>query len=201
MSFTEIIGFDNNGDATLFASIKNSWQGGMAIWGILEERHLPQYIPDYVKYCNWYRPDMSVEEIIRRNGFKPTRCTPSMGSGNPTQEIWNLANNTSIAENDRICLCTTFDYVVVKKEYLPRVMEAFRSFSGETSLPEQADVLNLMYNNENCSAVAWCQTSVASGIWSNYDDESDEETPYNLNTGDKHWFLFDDDRERWDFEH
>lgn len=47
----------------------------MAIWAAIEEKYLPPYIPDHVKYCNWYRPGMSFDEIVRHNGYKPTRCT------------------------------------------------------------------------------------------------------------------------------
>ena len=76
MSTTDIYGFRKSDHlAELCTSIPNAWSGAMAIWAAIEEKYLPPYIPDHVKYCNWYRPGMSFDEIVRHNGYKPTRCT------------------------------------------------------------------------------------------------------------------------------
>lgn len=167
----------------------------MAIWSYLEKKYLPPYIPDYVKHCNWYRPGMTNEEIIKRNGFEPSRLFPSPGGENPTQEVWDLANNKDIPEHERIVLFTTFDKCLVKKEGLPAVIAAFRKFEAETSLPEQADILEKLLQDEDCIAVGWNQTSVNSDAWGNigeYDEENEEIMPYNCLTQTEHYWLFDE---------
>ncbi len=194
MSCTEIYGFDKEGNVYLQAEISNAWRGAMAIWESLEEKYLSPYIPDYIKHANWYSPEMSFNEIVARNGFKPSRLLPSFGEGSPVQEIWDLADSEKVCVTDKIVLFTTFDKVLVKKEDLSRVIEAFNAFEGETSLKEQAAVLQKMLGNENCIAVGWNQTSVSADTWGNYnyDDETDERLPYNCLTQDEHYWLFDE---------
>ncbi len=194
MSTTEIYGFDEEGYAYFVGETKNAWFGAMAIWGILEKRYLPPYIPDYVKYCNWYRADMSYEEIVRRNGFEPSRTFPTLGKDNPTQEIWDLADNENVSVTDKIVLFTTFDRCLVKKADIPKVIEAFLSFVGETSLKEQADILQQAFDDAHCIAVGWNQTSVNSKTWGSYgyDEKSDEHVPYNCLTQNEHYWLFDE---------
>lgn len=104
---------------------------------------------------------------------------------------------------DRIVLFTTFDNCLVKKEDIPRVIEALRAFEGddhkgETNLGEQADILQTIYDDPETIAVGWNQTSVTVESWENiggYDEEKDEAIPYNCLTGDKHYWLFDELKE------
>lgn len=99
MSYTEIYAFNKKGNAYMADLAHNAWRGGMAVWNIMEERHLPLYIPEYIKKCNWYHPGMSEEEIITRNGFRPRRTAPTLSGkkeGNPTREIWALADDLEI---------------------------------------------------------------------------------------------------------
>lgn len=173
MSCTEIFGFDKNGDAYYYDSVENAWRGGMAIWHYLEKKYLPPY---YTKYAH----------------FEISRCH-SMDN-EAMKDIWQLANDERVSEVDKICLITTFDNVLVKKEDMPKVIEAFRSFDGETSLKEQADILEAMANDDDCIAVGWNQTSVNADTWEHgsYNEETDEVIPYNCLTQDKHGWLFHD---------
>lgn len=205
MSYTEIFAFGKDGNAYLVAMVKNAWLGAMQVWNIMEERHLPPYIPEYVKMCNWYHPGMTAEEIEVKNGFKPRRTAPTIGKvDNPAREIWALADNTEIPRNDRIVLFTTFDDCLVKREDIPQVVEAFRAFEGddykgETSLGEQADILQAIYDDHpEIIAVGWNQTSVIVESWANtggYNEEKGEPVPYNCLTGEKHYWLFDELKE------
>lgn len=187
MSYTEIYGFDKEGNAYLCAEIKNAWRGAMAIWDILEEKYLPPFVPEYAKKIGI----MTVEQIEKTFHYKPKR-TGTLGEANAMKEIWDLYINEDVDINDRICLGTTFDHVLVKKENLTHVIEAFRSFEGETSLKEQADVIEKMMKDEECIAVGWNQTSIGDGwnIKGGFDEEADENLPYNCLTGTIHWWLF-----------
>lgn len=183
MSHTTIYVFDEKGNAEEYEDISNSWRGAMAIWNFLEEKYLPQFRPKYVPDSV---PDSCIEEFCH---FKPKRTGSDLSD---MQEIWELVNSTEVNVVDKICLATTFDYVVVRKEELDRVIEAFRSFQGNSSLLEQAAILERIKNEGNFIAVAWNQTSVCEPPWVVYDEEKDTCEPYNLYTGDKHCFLFDE---------
>lgn len=188
MSYTEIYGFNANGYAYHLSDVHNAFRGAMAIWRFLEDKYLPPYIPQYLRNIGITDPN----ECERHLHYKPTRCT-SM-EDEPTREIWNLVDRQDVSEDERICLFTTFDHCLVKREDIPKVVNAFRAFEGQTSLKEQAEILEKAYSDENCIAIGWNQTSVNGDTWANYDyDEgTDESIPYNCLTGNGHYWLFDE---------
>jgi len=195
MSNTVIYGFDKTGIAYCQGKIRNSWRGGIAVWGILEEKYLPPYIPEHIKACKWYRPDMSFDEIISYNGYKPTRINSLMYES-ALREIWALAEAPSISETDRIVLKTTFDGAVVRNADMHKVIEAFDAFDGNTSLKEQAAVLRKMQADDNCIAAGWSQTDMCSELWvTGYDEAAGEPVPYDLNKDKGHWYLFGEEGE------
>ena len=61
------------------------------------------------------------------------------------EAIWNLVDDKSVTYDEKIVLFTTFDKYLVKKEDIPKVIDAFRKFEGNTNLNEQADVLESLY--------------------------------------------------------
>lgn len=175
MSCTEIYKFNRQGDAHLYGEVQNAWRGAMAIWLALEEKYLPPYESEW------------------------------MGSGSPSRvftmmpetmkEIWNLCESDKVTRSEKICLHTTFDKCLIHKEDIPEVVKAFREFKGETSLNEQADILEKLANDDDCIAVGWNQTSCTTPSWEDYngyDDENDIPIPYNCITGEEHYWLFDD---------
>lgn len=169
MSCTEIYAFDKDGNAYEVSEIRNAWRGAMAIWRTMEERHLPPK--------TFYGQKMS-----RLCGFNQKDA----------DEVWGLFDNTKVPEHERIVLGTTFDKCLVKKEDFPKVIEAFRKFGGETSLPEQADILEKLLDDDDCIAVGWDQNDISESFWLKYDDEMDTTHPYNCLTMADHWWLFDD---------
>ena len=77
---------------------------------------------------------------------------------------------------------------------MPKLISAFKEFEGNTSLKEQADIIEEMMKDENCIAVGFNQTSVNGDTWLNfggYNEENDEPISYNILTGNKHWELFE----------
>lgn len=198
MSCTEIYAFDKAGNASLFGTTHNSWRGGMAVWKAMEERHLPQFIPEYVKRMSRYRPDMTAAEIEEMIGYKPSRTwtwKPPGESENPMKEIWDLADNHEIPRHERIALFTTFDNALVKREHFREVIDAFRAFGGVTSLPEQAEIIEKMLLQDDIIAAGWNQTSVNADTWDTaggYNEETEEAIPYNCLTGTRHYWIFDE---------
>ena len=195
MSYTEIYAFDLEGNAHEAGEVHNAFRGGMAVWKIMEKRHLPPFIPNYVKACNWYYPGITAEEVKRRLGYEPNRATCYEGKGEePAQAIWDLCDNPEVPLHERIVMYTTFDYCLVKKENIGRVVDAFRAFDGDTSLKEQADILEKLAESPEIVAVGWNGTSVNVAFWITGGgcDEDGESIPYNCLTGDKHFWLFDE---------
>ena len=66
------------------------------------------------------------------------------------EAIWNLVNDKSVTHDEKIVLGTTFDKCLVKKEDIPKVIDAFRKFDidGNTNLNEQADILEVYMKNQ-----------------------------------------------------
>lgn len=186
MSATEIYGFDQDGEAHQVGEVKNAWRGAMAIWAELEQRYLPEYVPEWAEGLSddfikrFYKGGFSrLSDVLNREAMK---------------EIWVLFEKDEVSLVDKIVLGTTFDYVVVKREDMPCLVEAFRTFGGNTSLMEQADIIQNMYESGEWIAAAWNQTSVNADTWNQYayNEEEGEPEPYNLFRFDKHRFLFDD---------
>lgn len=157
MSYTEMFGFDKNGNAYDLAEIENSWRGGVAVWDYL-----------YQKYVG------GKFSMFDASGFKDLNSVFE-----------------KMQEHEQIVLLTTYDYALIRRENFQQVMDAFYRFGGVTSLYEQAEVIEEALNDENCIAIGWNQTSVNGDNWANFGgyDENDEAIPYNLNTGDRHWYL------------
>ena len=114
--------------------------------------------------------------------------------GEAIKEVWDLSLKDGVSKIDKICLRSTFDNVVVLKEDLPELLNAFRNFEGETSLKEQADVIEEeLKNDPELLAIAWNQTSVNGGAWESEEiDDDGNYLPYNLLKSEKHWTLFED---------
>ena len=178
MSYTEIYAFGKDGKAYLAGEVHNAWRGSMAVWQIMEKRYLPQFYD---------------------HGVKTTRMLSSKhGKDDPAREVWALANNPEIPLHERIAMSVTFDNCLVKAEDIPRVVDAFRKFEGETSLKEQADILEKLAQDPDIIAVGWNGTSVCAENWANiggYDAENEEPLPYNCLEGDQHFWLFDELKE------
>ena len=180
MSSTEIYYFNKDGNAEDLGQVRNSWRGAMAIWNILDDKYLPPFVPEWAK-------------ILGKTEDKYHRSSDMVG--NALKEVWALYNSDNISEIDKIVLGSTFDYVVVKKENIDKLLDAFEKFEGETSLKEQSKLIRDSID-ENTMAIGWNQTSVNGDTWVNYggyDEKKDIYLPYNLNSMDKHWYLFDKD--------
>lgn len=165
MSYTELFKVKSDGNAESFNEVRNAFRGAMAVWNSLEKKYLPE--------------------------------TPfSRLFGSEAQKVWDLVKDERLTSEERICMASTFDNVMVKRENLPKLIVAFRKFPSETSLPEQADLIEMEMNlDEDLVAIGWNQTSVNGDTWANfggYDEEEGEPIPYNINTMDRHWFLFDE---------
>jgi len=175
MSYTEIFGFTKDNNVIGIGDVRNAFRGAMAVWHTLEKKYLPTYHPSWA-------PMNDGKEYFRSS---------ALGDDKLMREVWSLADNEKVSEVDKIALKSTFDKVIVRRENFGRLIEAFRAFEGETSLKEQADIIEGA--GPEVIAIGWNQTSVNGDTWQNfggYDEETEESIPYNLETGEDHWELF-----------
>lgn len=84
------------------------------------------------------------------------------------REIWNLVDKPNVPATEKIVLFTTLDECLVKKENIEAVINAFHAFEGDTSLMEQADILQELLNDNDCIAVGWHQNSISCEKWFGY---------------------------------
>ena len=196
MSYTAIVLFGNDGQARDDEiTFENSWRGAMAVWRYMEQTYLGPYIPyDEDK-------DLTPEEYERKHGYVPSRL--AMLDEQALESLWRTVDNPDIPFNDRVCMATTLDWVIVEKPDFPKVIEAFRAFSVPSSLPEQAEEIEKLMEDNTVSAIGWMQNSIVDNLWLSYCDDTstvpsiDEDPdggrkPYNYKDGTKHWFLFDE---------
>lgn len=83
------------------------------------------------------------------------------------QKLWELFEDERLTMNERIILGSTYDYVLVKKEDIPLVIDAFKSFENESNLLEETGILSSLLNDKTCVAIGW-QSSITD-MWDNYD--------------------------------
>lgn len=179
MSSTQITIFGKNGKPIKTHDIRNAWRGAMAIWNIMDLRYLPKYTPKWA------------EHLPPRE--QPYHRMSDYDNKDAAQQIWSLMNDVNVPMTDRIVIGTTLDWCLVYRENIAEVIEAFRNFEGETSLKEQADILEEEFKNEDAIAVGWNQTSVCENRWTSYKHHNitGEGFPYNLKKHKEHWNLFE----------
>jgi DNA repair exonuclease SbcCD ATPase subunit len=109
-----------------------------------------------------------------------------------------LARDPQIEESERICLISTYEFAIVKRENLGRLIKALREFpANDTSLKEQAAVLEGWLNDDesdSLTAIAWNQCSVCGDSWHNYhyDKEKGCSYSYRLYEDNIHVYVFDE---------
>lgn len=154
MSYTEIYRISKVRKTKMIGEVRNAFRGAMAVWDSLDKKYLPPFIKYGMPFSRTIGPEIS--------------------------EIWNLVDDVRLSESERICLLTTFDNVYVLKKDIPKLVKALREFPHESSLSEQADIIEKIISDKTCWAICWNQTSV------NGDIPGDR-------ISDKYWNLFEDD--------
>jgi hypothetical protein len=160
----------------------NSWRGAMWVWMRLRE----EYFPDHIFHQEYRYDDPRTIEA----------CKWVM----KYEDIWSLSDDSRLIKQEKIVLGSTYDNVIVKKENLDELIEAFKFFVNKykkdnppnaSSLLEQMEVIEKLKKKKNLLGICWNQTSVNCDAWNGYTKKG-EWRQYNLNKDKGHWFLFDD---------
>jgi hypothetical protein len=161
------------------------------VWTLLEKKYLPSMPKPYLDM-----PDRYYSRFFYS-------CIDDDRGRTKQKEVWRLANSdSSLTDDERTVLISTYDRVVIKRADVPKLIVAYRNFNGaQTSLSEQADVLAKMLDDPKCNdviAVAFNQTSVNTALWEMGERDPancEEYLPYNILTGDEHFYMFEEEDE------
>ncbi|MEK4879452.1 MULTISPECIES: hypothetical protein [Paenibacillus] len=165
MSYTEIYGATKDGEVVFVNETRNAWRGAMHVWDKLSEKY-----------------------------------GVSGGLFSGFNQLWKMADTGKLLDFENVVMKSTFDDVIVKKENIPSLLEAFKEYDKhfpDSSLLEQAEIIEKeILSDDEMLAVCWNQTSVNSNPWTEgYDEETEEDIPYNILTGERHWSLFKTEKE------
>lgn len=166
MSYTTIYRVPEQGHLTILGEAHNSWHSAPYIWEALHNEYLYTE-PEPEPYQHHWQ----------------------------WRSSWKLSNQEDIPIPYRITLMTTFDRVMVKRENIPEVIDAFANFSKRfpyaNNLGDQINILHKGLDDNTLFAVCWRQTSVTDA-WQILDKELDEYRYYDLARDTGHWFMFRD---------
>lgn len=164
MSYCAIIVFQDNKPAR-YREFHNAWGGHAYIWDRLYNRFLKN--PD-VEYDSWL--------------------------GN-SSALWDLAKRDDIPLFMRAVHAATFDRAIVDCENLPQFIQHLREFleffgSGDKvcHLKAWADFIQ---EHLDVQAIGFYGTSVSNDLWQKWDEDKEEEIPYDLSSGDKHFEVYE----------
>ena len=150
MSYVEIIKFKEDKTHEIAGKVQNTSRHHQVVWDYFAR-----------KYLGWEYFDVHSDCVEQ-------------------QKLWGLFEDERLTMNERIILGSTYDYVLVKQEDIPLVIDAFKSFEDESNLLEEADILSGLLNDKTCVSIGW-QSSLTD-MWDSYD----------MFTEKKHWSLLDE---------
>jgi len=195
MSCVEIYAFDKDGNSHEYGEARNSHGGAMMIWD-----HL------WVKY-RLAQKDSEYYPRTDEHGECPSCGRPGrLSFTGDLQLLWDLFKDSRVTDLDRVLLGFTFDRVWIKKENLSRLigpLDMFFKIAIESSgyaetLGKVVAHLRRAADDPDVIGVAFNQTSVTGDpyfgqrlVREDPDGFDDEWRPYNLNTDDGHWELFE----------
>lgn len=176
-----------DGSVAPYKDFRNSWGGAALIWDYFTEKYFP---------------------------LKPNQKTwdRTVGMFADMKPIWDLQHREDLSDAEYGVLMSTFDNVMVRREDLIDLAECFDVVAADmpkylangrcNHMADQAATFREIAIDPKVLAVCWQQTTVAEDMWYVYLPEASDESEdgeglpgsgswYNINTGTKHWFLFD----------
>lgn len=111
--------------------------------------------------------------------------------------LWKKVANDEIKVEpwEQFALSFTYDYALTRREHLNDLADALDKFSEFHNVPKYvnhlpaiAARLRELAKDETVEAVGLYATSCGENMWFQWDAEADESKPYDMTTGDKHWF-------------
>lgn len=179
MTYCAIITF-KDGKAAEVHQFKNSWGGAAFVWQALWNKYV--------------MPELMREDV--GNHYKNWICAKE----DDINRLWNLWKREDIRMPlyERIALLGTFDNAILRKENFADFADQLRRFVEAHHTNPQA-VCHLgkwadFIETSSAEAVGFHTTSVCENPWME-EDLDGEPVPYKLNTGEKHFEVYEDLKE------
>ena len=182
MSYVKILAVRSNGDVVTFGTAKNNHGFAPLVWEKLAKKYK---VPRSGSY-------LMMDDVALR-------------------ALWDMFDGDKLSELDKLLLGATFDRVWVKRETIPKLVEACRAFHKEyvadnnlvATVDATADKLEeLLEAQPDALGVAFNMCSAIDSFWDWEDEETGAVTNYNVLTnkchpctGKRHWEISDCDPE------
>lgn len=162
MSSTSLIEFSESVASECY-EYRNSWGGAARIWDALFEA----YETKKHEYDNW--------------------LTASQDG-----RMWKIWEDERVDDSERLVYLFTCDNALVKNEDFKLLADALRHFTAKH--PSNERVCHLaawasVLDESKAKFMGLHATSVCENPWFGWTGETDESEPYDVEKGDKHWFI------------
>lgn len=163
MTTTSLIEFVD-GVAQAEYEFGNSWGGAARVWDSLFKK----YIPKKHEFDNW----MQAAEDKR---------------------LWSVCEDPRLSDAERMVYAFTMDNALVKKDDFAAMAKALREFIQQNPRDGvcHLEAFAKVFEESEGDAMGLHATSVCENPWISCDEEQDESVPYNIATGEKHFFVFE----------
>lgn len=172
MSYCEIISF-KDGVPGESVEYRNSHGGAAFVWNALFDTYLKD---PAIEYDSWMMRAMDSD-----------------------RSLWDLAKREDLPMYERAVHAATFDRAIVRAEHFKQFALDLRAFVERHRNEERVcHLLEWAAFVESCNgeAVGFYGMSVSDNLWYEWvvdkdNEDEGESIPYNLNTGDKHFEVYD----------
>jgi hypothetical protein len=166
VSYCEVFTF-KDGKIDESVRFKNAWGGHAFIWECLYNKYLKNPL---IPYDSWL--------------------------GKNSEKLWKLPERNDLRDFERAVLISTFDYAIVRKKNLRPFMHDLISFETvykrvESGVCHLSSYVEWIHSHEDAEAIGFYGTSVSENIWRRWNEETEEEILYDLNTMDKHFEVYE----------
>ena len=167
MSYTQLVLMNNDGPTGYVFEFGNSWGGAFYIWNAIFNR----YMMDEVKY--------EYDNVLSMMSKEDER----------SQEFWDLYKSDRLAGFERTVLSFTYDYALVYKKDFEAFAEDLRKFSAKYArffpnmlchLDSWSKVFEMKKDGPEVEAIGLYATSVGDNFWYTWDEEKEEDIPFDL---------------------
>lgn len=161
----QIYKFNLSGEVDLISEIDDIFNGCFSIWNYFDEKYLepienPYTVKNSLKEKRFFRS----YDLLKQDSLK---------------EIFELFDTDKLTRNEKIILGSTFDRIIVKKENIEELINAFNSFDFDSNLKEQSKIISEEFKKDkNLLGICWNQNSNRNN-WIMFDDNGNE-YKYNL---------------------
>lgn len=159
----------------------------------------------FEEYHNSYKGAFLLWEELW-NKFFSDESFPYLPSDERLEKLWRLDQDPRLSRDLKILLCSTFDHFLIKRENIPRFIEAIKNAIKNDELNDfghfssyARDLENFLKKKEKFKAIGWIQTTVCDDVWMEFEDKKcrccgDVKTikrKYDLSKDKKHRFVFE----------